>query len=91
MSQPPARVVKVIGTGGTITNTSSGRQHTVEILKSIPQLSEIARLEIEDLALLGSSAMNGIQTILDYQAKIGLLPKPPPSPESFITREFLKN
>jgi hypothetical protein len=39
----------------------------------------------------GEFTIKGIQTILDYQAKTGLLPKPPPSPESFITREFLKN
>jgi L-asparaginase len=64
MSQPSARVVKVIGTGGTITNTSSGREHAAEILKSIPYLSEIARLEIEDLALLGSSAITGEHWLL---------------------------
>jgi L-asparaginase len=64
MSKTPARIVKVIATGGTITNTPSGRQHAAEILKSIPHLSEIAHLEIEDLAVLGSSAITGEHWLL---------------------------
>lgn len=64
MSQTPAPIVKIIATGGTITNTASGREHAAEILKSIPHLAEIARLEIEDLALLGSSAITSDHWLL---------------------------
>jgi len=49
--------VKVVATGGTIANTPSGRLHAAEVVEAIPQLKSVARLEVEELMRVGSSAI----------------------------------
>ena len=49
--------VKVIATGGTIANTPSGRLHAGEVVEAIPQLKSVARLDVEELMRVGSSAI----------------------------------
>src|SRR6478736_6337876 len=49
--------IKVVATGGTIVNTPSGRLHAGEVVEAIPQLKEVARLEVEELMRVGSSAI----------------------------------
>jgi L-asparaginase len=48
-------LVKVVATGGTIANTPSGRVHIREVAESIPELSSVARLELEELFRVGGS------------------------------------
>ncbi len=48
-------LVKVIATGGTIANTPSGRLHAGEVAEVIPELKEVARIEIEEIFRVGSS------------------------------------
>ena len=48
-------LVKVIATGGTIANTPSGRLHAGEVAEVIPDLKQVARLEIEEIFRVGSS------------------------------------
>jgi len=49
--------IKVVATGGTIANTPSGRLHAGEVVEAIPQLKSVARLEVEELMRVGSSAI----------------------------------
>ena len=49
--------VKVLATGGTIANTPSGRLHAGEVAEAIPQLKSVARLDVEELMRVGSSAI----------------------------------
>lgn len=50
-------LVKVVATGGTIANTPSGRLHAGEVADAIPELKKIARLEVEELVRVASSAI----------------------------------
>ncbi|HSE02297.1 MAG TPA: asparaginase [Burkholderiales bacterium] len=50
-------LVKVVATGGTIANTPSGRLHAGEVADAIPGLKKIARLEVEELVRVASSAI----------------------------------
>jgi L-asparaginase len=50
-------LVKIVATGGTIANTPSGRLHAGEVVEAIPQLKAVARLEVEELMRVGSSAI----------------------------------
>ena len=50
-------LVKVLATGGTIANTPSGRLHAGEVADAIPELRKVARLEIEELVRVASSAI----------------------------------
>src|SRR2546429_5672052 len=56
-SQDKLPLVKVVGTGGTIANTPSGRLHAGEVAEAIPQLKKVARLEVEEVMRVGSSAI----------------------------------
>jgi len=56
-SQPKLPLVKIVATGGTIANTPSGRLHAGEVAEAIPQLKAVARLEVEELMRVGSSAI----------------------------------
>src|SRR5947209_20635420 len=56
-SQDKLPLVKVVATGGTIANTPSGRLHAGEVAEAIPQLKKIARLEVEEVMRVGSSAI----------------------------------
>ena len=51
-------LVAIVATGGTIANTPSGRLHAGEVADAIPALKKIARLEIEELIRVASSAVN---------------------------------
>ena len=51
-------LVKVVATGGTIANTPSGRLHAGEVAEAIPQLRKVARLDVEELIRVGSSAIS---------------------------------
>ncbi|MGH8642403.1 MAG: asparaginase, partial [Burkholderiales bacterium] len=46
----------VVATGGTIANTPSGRPHAGEVADAIPALKSVARLEVEELIRVASSA-----------------------------------
>lgn len=50
-------LVKVVATGGTIANTPSGRLHAGEVADAIPELEKIARLEVEEIVRVASSAI----------------------------------
>jgi len=50
-------LVAVLATGGTIANTPSGRLHAGEVADAIPALKSVARIEIEELVRVASSAV----------------------------------
>src|SRR4051812_42025849 len=56
-AQDQLPLVKVVATGGTIANTPSGRLHAGEVAEAIPQLRKVARLEVEEVMRVGSSAI----------------------------------
>jgi L-asparaginase len=56
-SQEKLPLVKIVATGGTIANTPSGRLHAGEVVEAIPQLKNVARLDVEELMRVGSSAI----------------------------------
>ena len=57
-AQEKLPLVKVIATGGTIANTPSGRLHAGEVADAIPALKKVARLEVEEVIRVGSSAIS---------------------------------
>ena len=67
LGQDPAQVaapadglprVVVIATGGTIAGRSEGGQLTgAQLVSAVPQLAQVARLEVEEFSRIGSSAM----------------------------------
>lgn len=57
LAQERLPLVKVVATGGTIANTPSGRLHAGEVAEAIPELKKVARLEVEELMRVGSSAI----------------------------------
>ena len=56
-AQDKLPLIKVVATGGTIANTPSGRLHAGEVAEAIPQLKKVARLEVEEVMRVGSSAI----------------------------------
>jgi L-asparaginase len=50
-------LVVVVATGGTIANTPSGRLHAGEVADAIPALKTVARLEVEEVIRVASSAI----------------------------------
>ena len=56
-AQDTLPLVKVVATGGTIANTPSGRLHAGEVAEAIPQLKQVARLEVEEVIRVGSSSI----------------------------------
>jgi L-asparaginase len=56
-AQEKLPLVKVVATGGTIANTPSGRLHAGEVADAIPALKKFARLEVEEVMRVGSSAI----------------------------------
>jgi L-asparaginase/Glu-tRNA(Gln) amidotransferase subunit D len=50
-------LVKVIATGGTIANTPSGRLHAGEVAQVIPELKNLARIEIEEFFESGAQTL----------------------------------
>jgi ABC-type nitrate/sulfonate/bicarbonate transport system substrate-binding protein len=83
---------------GTLDAVRYIKQNKAESIKILARFSkspmDIAAktydLVIPGMPSKGEFTIEGIQVILDYQARIGLLQKPVPSPETFITREFVK-
>ncbi|MFT4540608.1 MAG: L-asparaginase [Planctomycetota bacterium] len=64
---PPTPIVVILATGGTIAGVgesgahaaySSGQLDTSQLLASVPQLAQLARLESEEVASVGSQDMN---------------------------------
>ena len=50
--------VRVIATGGTIAGRTTGGQLTgAQIVDAVPQLAEVAIIEVEEVSRIGSSAM----------------------------------
>ena len=62
-------LVAVVATGGTIANTPSGRLHAGEVADAIPALGKIARLEVEELIRVASSAI-GVEHWLPLAKRI---------------------
>jgi len=56
-AQDKLPLIKVVATGGTIANTPSGRLHAGEVADAIPALKKVARLEVEEVIRVGSSAI----------------------------------
>ena len=56
-AQDKLPLIKIVATGGTIANTPSGRLHAGEVAEAIPQLKKVARLEVEEVMRVGSSAI----------------------------------
>ena len=56
-AQSQLPLVKIVATGGTIANTPSGRLNAAEVAEAIPQLKQVARLEVEELIRVGSSSI----------------------------------
>src|SRR5436190_21434401 len=56
-SQDKLPLVEVVATGGTIANTPSGRLHAGEVAEAIPELKKFARLDVEEVMRVGSSAI----------------------------------
>src|SRR5260370_9854029 len=57
-SQDKLPLLKVVPTGGRIANTPSGRLHAGEVAEAIPQLKKVARLDVEEVIRVGSSAIS---------------------------------
>ena len=57
-AQDKLPLVKVVATGGTIANTPSGRLNAAEVAEAIPQLKQVARLEVEEVIRVGSSSIS---------------------------------
>src|SRR6266851_528979 len=57
VAQDKLPLIKVVATGGTIANTPSGRLHAGEVAEAIPALKKVARLEVEEVIRVGSSAI----------------------------------
>jgi L-asparaginase len=69
-------LVAVVATGGTIANTPSGRLHAGEVADAIPALRKIARLEVEELIRVASSAI-GVEHWLPLARRVNeILAKP---------------
>jgi len=69
-------LVAVVATGGTIANTPSGRLHAGEVADAIPALKKIARLEVEELIRVASSAI-GVEHWLPLARRVNeILAKP---------------
>ena len=58
LAQDKLPLIKVVATGGTIANTPSGRLHAGEVADAIPALKKVARLEVEEVIRVGSSAIS---------------------------------
>jgi L-asparaginase len=56
-AQEKLPLIKVVATGGTIANTPSGRLHAGEVAEAIPALKKVARIEIDEVIRVGSSAI----------------------------------
>ena len=56
-AQDKLPLIKVFATGGTIANTPSGRLHAGEVAEAIPALKKVARLEVDEVMRVGSSAI----------------------------------
>src|SRR5213078_2876877 len=56
-AQDKLPLIKVVATGGTIANTPSGRLHAGEVAEAIPELKKVARLDVEEVMRVGSSAI----------------------------------
>jgi NitT/TauT family transport system substrate-binding protein len=85
----------VQGTVDAVRYVKTNKEDSVKILARFSRSStEIAEktydLVMPGIPSKGEFTIPGIQVILDYQAKIGLLQKPVPSPETFITRDVVK-
>ena len=50
-------LVAILATGGTIANTPSGRLHAGEVADAIPALKKVARLQVEEIIRVASSAI----------------------------------
>jgi len=75
-SQSKLPLVVVVATGGTIANTPSGRLHAGEVADAIPALKKIARLEVEELIRVASSAI-GVEHWLPLARRVNeILAKP---------------
>jgi L-asparaginase len=69
-------LVAVVATGGTIANTPSGRLHAGEVADAIPALRSVARLEVEELIRVASSAI-GVEHWLPLARRVNeLLSRP---------------
>jgi L-asparaginase len=69
-------LVTVVATGGTIANTPSGRLHAGEVADAIPALRSVARLEVEELIRVASSAI-GVEHWLPLARRVNeLLSRP---------------
>lgn len=62
-------LVAVLATGGTIANTPSGRLHAGEVAGAIPALRNVARLEVEELVRVASSAI-GVEDWLPLARRV---------------------
>lgn len=62
-------LVVVLATGGTIANTPSGRLHAGEVADAIPALRTVARLEVEELVRVASSAI-GVEHWLSLARRV---------------------
>ena len=50
-------LVKIVATGGTIANSPGGRMSIESVMQKVPDLAQVADLEILDYARIGSSAI----------------------------------
>lgn len=50
-------VVHVVATGGTIANTTRGRINVARVIRSLPELRKIAKLEVEEIVRVNSNSL----------------------------------
>jgi NitT/TauT family transport system substrate-binding protein len=92
----PELVSKFVqGTLDAVRYAKANKHETVPIIAGFTKSSPDIAAKTYDLVVpvmpdRREFTTKGIQVILDYQAKMGLLPTPVPTPESFINREFIK-
>jgi L-asparaginase len=56
--------VAIIATGGTIANSPDGRMSIDTVLEEVPEIAEVAEIEVIDYARIGSSSLS-VQNLID--------------------------
>jgi L-asparaginase len=61
---PVKPLIKIVATGGTIANSPGGRMSIESVMQKVPDLAQVADLEVVDYARIGSSAIT-VQNWID--------------------------
>jgi L-asparaginase len=76
-------LVRIVATGGTIANSPTGRLSVESVMQRIPALAQVARIEVVDVARIGSSAIT-LQNWLDIAAAVERAALAEPRPAGIV-------